>query len=114
VNKRASTQWQQGQKDDPGPSHHGRTAQIHPDPEHPLGFRVNDLPLPPAADGDVEAALATHAPLAVADLRAARPSIGDAESFQRMRMGATSSTSRSSTPVPEVNSSRRPILSPPL
>jgi erythromycin esterase len=64
----------------------GRTAQIQPDPSHPLGFQIRDLPLPPAADGSIEAALATQAPLAVADLRAARPAVGDAESFQRLRM----------------------------
>jgi erythromycin esterase len=67
-------------------SNHGRTAQIQPDPEHPRGFLVQDLPLPPAAPGSVEAALATQAPLAIADLRAARPSVGDADSFQRLRM----------------------------
>jgi erythromycin esterase len=64
----------------------GRTAQIQPDPSHPLGFQIQDLPLPPAADGSIEAALATQAPLAIADLRAARPSVGDAESFGRLRM----------------------------
>jgi erythromycin esterase len=64
----------------------GRTAQIQPDPAHPLGFRVNDLPLPPAAAGSVEAALATQAPLALTDLRAARTAVGDAESFRRLRM----------------------------
>ena len=67
-------------------SNHGRTAQIHPDPAHPLGFQVNDLPLPPAADGSVEAALVTQAPLALADLRAASTAVGDAESFGRLRM----------------------------
>lgn len=67
-------------------SNHGRTAQIHPDPAHPLGFQVDDLPLQPAADGSIEAALATRAALAIADLRAARPSVGDAESFRRQRM----------------------------
>jgi erythromycin esterase len=64
----------------------GHTAQIQPDPEHPRGFQIQDLPLPPPADGSVEAALATQAPLAVADLRAARRGVGDAESFQRLRM----------------------------
>jgi erythromycin esterase len=64
----------------------GRTAQIQPDPEHPLGFRVDDLPLPPAADGSVEAAVATQASLTVADLRAARAAVGDADSFRRLRM----------------------------
>jgi erythromycin esterase len=64
----------------------GRTAQIQPDPTHPRGFQIQDLPLPPAADGSIEAALATRAPLAIADLRAARPAIGDAASFGRLRM----------------------------
>jgi erythromycin esterase len=67
-------------------SNHGRTAQIQPDPEHPRGFQIQDLALPPAADGSVEAALVTQAPLAIADLRAARPGVGDAESFGRLRM----------------------------
>jgi erythromycin esterase len=64
----------------------GRTAQIQPDPSHPRGFQLQDLPLPPAADGSLEAALTTQAPLAIADLRAARPGVGDAETFQRLRM----------------------------
>jgi erythromycin esterase len=64
----------------------GRTAQIQPDPAHPRGFQIQDLPLPPVADGSLEAALATPAPLAIADLRAARPGVGDAESFGRLRM----------------------------
>ena len=67
-------------------SNHGRTAQIQPDPAHPLGFRVNDLPLPPAADGSVEAAVVTQAPLALTDLRAARAAVGDAESCRQLRM----------------------------
>jgi erythromycin esterase len=64
----------------------GRTAQIQPDPTHPRGFHIEDLPLPPAADGSLEAALATQAPLAIADLRAARPAVDDGESFGRLRM----------------------------
>ena len=64
----------------------GRTAQIQPDPSHPLGLQIRDLPLPPAADGSVEAALASQAPLVIANLRAARPAVDDAESFQRLRM----------------------------
>jgi erythromycin esterase len=64
----------------------GRTAQIQPDPSHPLGFQIQDLPLPPPADGSVEAALATQAPLTIADLRAARAAVHDAEAFQRLRM----------------------------
>jgi erythromycin esterase len=64
----------------------GRTAQIQPDPAHPRGFQLQDLPLPPAADGSLEAALATPAPLTIADLRAARPGVGDPESFRRLRM----------------------------
>jgi erythromycin esterase len=64
----------------------GRTAQIQPDPTHPRGFQIQDLPLPPAADGSVEAAFTSQAPLVIADLRAARPAIGDAASFGRLRM----------------------------
>ena len=67
-------------------SNRGRTARMHMDPEHPLGFEVHDLLLPPPADGSVEAAFATDASLSVADLRAARLRVDDAESFQRMRM----------------------------
>jgi erythromycin esterase len=67
-------------------SNHGRTARMHMDPEHPLGFEVRDHPLPPPASGSVEAAFAAGAPLTVADLRAAQPGIVDAGSFQRMRM----------------------------
>jgi erythromycin esterase len=64
----------------------GRTAQIQPDPEHPSGFQIQDLPLPQPADGSVEAAFTTQAHLAIADLRAASPAIDDAQSFQRQRM----------------------------
>jgi erythromycin esterase len=64
----------------------GRTAQIQPDPTHPLGFQIQDLPLPPAADGSLEAAFTIQAPLAIADLRAARGAVHDAESFGRLRM----------------------------
>jgi erythromycin esterase len=67
-------------------SNRGRTARVQMDPEHPLGFEVRDLPLPPPADGSVEAAFATESPLVVADLRAARPGVVDAGSFQRVRM----------------------------
>jgi erythromycin esterase len=67
-------------------SNHGRTARMQMDPAHPLGFVVQDRLLPPLAEGSIEAAFATEAPLAVVDLRAARPAIDDAEPFQRMRM----------------------------
>jgi erythromycin esterase len=67
-------------------SSRGRTARMYMNPDDPLGFEVRDLPLPPPADGSVEAAFATEAPLTVTDLRAARLSVHDAESFQRMRM----------------------------
>jgi len=67
-------------------SNRGRTARMQVDPEHPLGVEVRDLPLPPPADGSVEAAFAAEAPLTVADLRAARPNVHDAESSRRMRM----------------------------
>ncbi len=42
--------------------------------------------LPPLAEGSVEAAFATEAPLTIANLRAAHPVVHDALSFQRMRM----------------------------
>ena len=67
-------------------SSRGRTARMYMSPDNPLGFEVRDLPLPPPATGSVEAAFATEAPLTIADLRAARLGIHDAESFQRMRM----------------------------
>jgi erythromycin esterase len=67
-------------------STHGRTARMQMDPEHPLGFEVGDQPLPPLADGSIEAAFTTEASATIADLRAARPSVRDAELFQRMRM----------------------------
>ena len=51
-----------------------------------LALANSPLPLPPAADGSVEAALVTQAPLALADLRAASTAVGDAESFGRLRM----------------------------
>jgi erythromycin esterase len=64
----------------------GRTARMQPDPEHPLGFTVHDCPLPPLAHESIEAAFGTEAPLTIADLRAARTAIHDAESYRRMRM----------------------------
>jgi erythromycin esterase len=64
----------------------GRTARMQMDPTQVLGFVVEDRPLPPVAEGSIEAAFRTEAPLAVADLRAARVSVHDAVSFQRMRM----------------------------
>jgi erythromycin esterase len=67
-------------------SNRGRTARTLMDPDHPLGFEVRDLPLPPPADGSVEAAFTNEATMTVADLRAARPGVVDAGSFQRMRM----------------------------
>jgi len=64
----------------------GRTARMQMDPTQVLGFAVEDRPLLPVAEGSIEAAFATEAPLSVADLRAARPGVHDALSFQRMRM----------------------------
>jgi len=64
----------------------GRTARIQPNPEHPQGFEILDRALPPLAEGSVEAAFATEAPLTIADLRAAHPVVHDALSFQRMQM----------------------------
>jgi erythromycin esterase len=67
-------------------SNSGRTARMQPNPEHPLGFEVSDSPLPPLAEGAIEAAFANEATPLVADLRAARSGVHDAESFRRMRM----------------------------
>jgi erythromycin esterase len=64
----------------------GYSARIQPNPAHPLGFAVHDRPLLPHADDSIEAAFATEAPLSIADLRAARRRVYDAESFQHMRM----------------------------
>jgi erythromycin esterase len=64
----------------------GRTARMYMNPDNPLGFEVRDLPLPAPADGSIEAAFTTEAPLTIADLRAARPGAHDAGSFRRMRM----------------------------
>jgi erythromycin esterase len=64
----------------------GRTARMQIDPAQVLGFAVQDRPLSPVAEGSVEAAFRTEAPLAIADLRAAGPGVHDAVSFQRMRM----------------------------
>jgi erythromycin esterase len=64
----------------------GRTARMKMDPELPSGFEFQDRPLPPHAGGSVEAAFAAESPLVVADLRAARTGVDDAESFQRIRM----------------------------
>lgn len=66
-------------------SNSGRTARVVPDPQHPRGFVVREFPQPPLVDGSVEAAFTAHAP-ALVDLRAARPFVCDADSFQRMRM----------------------------
>lgn len=64
----------------------GRTAQGRLDPEHPAGFAFRDRPPAPLADGSIEAAFPSEAPVTVADLRTARPVVGDAETFQRVRM----------------------------
>jgi erythromycin esterase len=67
-------------------SKHGETARIQPDPAHPRGFEVHHRPLPPLADGSIEAAFTAEAALTIADLRAARPEVQDAGSFTRIRM----------------------------
>jgi erythromycin esterase len=64
----------------------GRTARIQPNPEHPEGFEILDRALPPLVQGSVEAVFAAEVPVTVADLRAARSGIHDAEYFGRMRM----------------------------
>jgi erythromycin esterase len=67
-------------------SSRGRTARVQMEPDNPLGYEVQDRPLPPPADGSIEAAFTTGAPLAIADLRAARLGVHDVGSFRRMRM----------------------------
>jgi erythromycin esterase len=67
-------------------SHGGRAARMQMDPAQPLGFVVQDRPLPPLVAGSIEAAFASAAPVTIADLRAARPGVHDAESYQRLRM----------------------------
>lgn len=67
-------------------SNSGRTAQMRFNPDNPLGFVVNDCPLPPLEDDAVESVFTGATTPLIAELRAARPAIEDAESFQRMRM----------------------------
>ncbi|MBG0823262.1 erythromycin esterase family protein [Planomonospora sp. ID91781] len=64
----------------------GRTAQVRPEPGHPLGFQVLDHPQPPPTATSVESAFAAESALTIADLRAARPAVIDHENFQHMRM----------------------------
>jgi erythromycin esterase len=64
----------------------GRTAQVRPEPGHPLGFQVHDHPQPPLTSTSVESAFATESPLTIADLHTARPASTDSETFQHMRM----------------------------
>ncbi|WP_181448525.1 erythromycin esterase family protein [Nonomuraea aridisoli] len=67
-------------------SSHGRTAIVgEPTPQHPEGT-WHDAPLPPPAAGSIEAAFPTASLWSLANLRAARPHIDDAESFQQSRM----------------------------
>ncbi|NRQ38511.1 erythromycin esterase family protein [Nonomuraea sp. NN258] len=64
----------------------GRTTTLgEPTPERPHGAWY-DAPLPPPAEGSIEAAFPTDRLWTLADLRAARPHIDDAASFQHSRM----------------------------
>ncbi|MEV0623034.1 erythromycin esterase family protein [Nonomuraea sp. NPDC050404] len=65
---------------------HGRTTVVgEPAPDRPEGTWY-DAPLPPPVAGSVEAAFPTGPLWTLADLRAARPHIDDAESLQHSRM----------------------------
>ncbi|MDF5757009.1 erythromycin esterase family protein [Spongiactinospora sp. TRM90649] len=65
---------------------HGRTTTVgEATPEHPEGTWY-DAPLSPPADHSIEAAFPTDALWTLADLRAARPHIHDADTFQHSRM----------------------------
>jgi erythromycin esterase len=67
-------------------SSQGRTTTLgEPTPERPQGAWY-DAPLPQPADGSVEAAFPTDRLWTLADLRAARPHVHDAVSFQHTRM----------------------------
>ncbi|RVX46096.1 erythromycin esterase [Nonomuraea polychroma] len=67
-------------------SSHGRTAIVgEPTRERPEGTWY-DAPLPPPTGSSIEAAFATGSLWTLANLRAARPHIDDAESFQQSRM----------------------------
>lgn len=59
-----------------------------PAPERPHGAWY-EAPLPPPAEGAIEAAFPTDRLWTLADLRAARPRVNDAASFQRMRSGGS-------------------------
>ncbi|MCF6475548.1 erythromycin esterase family protein [Nonomuraea sp. MG754425] len=64
----------------------GRTTTLgEPTPERPHGTWYDAL-LPPLAEGSIEAAFPTDRLWTLADLRAARPHINDAASFQHSRM----------------------------
>ncbi|MFC7534049.1 erythromycin esterase family protein [Actinoplanes sp. GCM10030250] len=64
----------------------GRTAQVRPDPDHPLGFRVLEHAPAPLTAGCVEAAFSDRPVVAFADLRAARSAVTDGPAYQQMRM----------------------------
>lgn len=64
----------------------GRTTTLgEPTPERPQGAWC-DAALPPPVDGSIEAAFPTDRLWTLADLRAARPYVHDAASFQHTRM----------------------------
>ncbi|MFI6633830.1 erythromycin esterase family protein [Nonomuraea fuscirosea] len=64
----------------------GRTTVLgEPTPQRPQGAWYG-APLPPPAEGSIEAAFSTDRLWTLADLRAARPQIHDAASFRHSRM----------------------------
>ncbi|MFC3495799.1 erythromycin esterase family protein [Glycomyces rhizosphaerae] len=64
----------------------GRTVRGSLDPEQPNGFRFADMPVPVAPDTAVEGAFTGRAATTIADLRAARTAIDEAENYTRILM----------------------------
>ena len=64
----------------------GRTARMRMAPDRPRGYTIEDCPLPDLAEGSVEAAFCGVGSAAVADLRAARPCVDDADTYRHIRM----------------------------
>lgn len=67
-------------------SNHGHITRSELNLEAPSGFRLSSRPLPDVVPTAVESAFTGDAALTVADLRAARTGIDDADSFTQMRM----------------------------
>ncbi|GAB3496543.1 erythromycin esterase family protein [Amycolatopsis cihanbeyliensis] len=64
---------------------HGRVICGEPDPAEPTGIALTERPLPEPVPGSVEAAFTDEAALTIADLRAARRDIEDAEAVRAFR-----------------------------